>query len=100
MDLENYYGRRALASRRGMKQSGVQELPTVRVDVDNVRCYCCNHVMVKSLDILSQGKFYCPCRINLRYVSTLNKSYYIPEPNQFTVTEPVLIWGGKLSPLQ
>ena len=100
MDLENYYGRRVLASRHEVKQSGIQELPTIRIDAGNIRCYRCNHVTAKSLGALPQGEFYCPHCINLGRVSTLNKFYHVPEPNQFTVTEPVLTWKGKLSPLQ
>lgn len=100
MDLENYYGRRVLVSRYKVKQSGIQELPTIRIDAGNIRCYRCNHVTAKSLGALPQGEFYCPHCINLGRVSTLNKFYHVPEPNQFTVTEPVLTWKGKLSPLQ
>lgn len=100
MDLENYYGRRVLASHHEVKQSGIQELPTIRIDAGNIRCYRCNHVTAKSLGALPQGEFYCPHCINLGRVSTLNKFYHVPEPNQFTVTEPVLTWKGKLSPLQ
>ena len=100
MDLENYYGRRVLVSRHEVKQSGIQELPTIRIDAGNIRCYRCNHVTAKSLGALPQGEFYCPHCINLGRVSTLNKFYHVPEPNQFTVTEPVLTWKGKLSPLQ
>ena len=100
MDLENYYGRRVLASRHEVKQSGIQELPTLRIEAGNLRCYRCNHVTAKSLGALPQGEFYCPHCINLGRVSTLNKFYHVPEPNQFTVTEPVLTWKGKLSPLQ
>ena len=100
MDLENYYGRRVLVSRHEVKQSGIQELPTIRIDAGNIRCYRCNHVTAKSLGALPQGEFYCPHCINLGRVSTLNKFYHVPEPNQFTVIEPVLTWKGKLSPLQ
>lgn len=100
MDLENYYGRRVLVSRHEVIQSGIQELPTIRIDAGNIRCYRCNHVTAKSLGALPQGEFYCPHCINLGRVSTLNKFYHVPEPNQFTVTEPVLTWKGKLSPLQ
>ena len=100
MDLENYYGRRVLVSRYEVKQSGIQELPTIRIDAGNIRCYRCNHVTAKSLGALPQGEFYCPFCINLGRVSTLNKFYHVPEPNQFTVIEPVLTWKGKLSPLQ
>lgn len=100
MDLENYCGRRVLASRHEVKQSGIQELPTIRIDAGNIRCYRCNHVTAKSLGALPQGEFYCPHCINLGRVSTLNKFYHVPEPNQFTVIEPVLTWKGKLSPLQ
>ncbi len=100
MDLENYYGRRVLVSRHEVKQSGIQELPTIRIDAGNIRCYRCNHVTAKSLGALPQGEFYCPHCINLGRVSTLNKFYHVPEPNQFTVIEPVLTWKGELSPLQ
>ncbi|MCC4383968.1 DEAD/DEAH box helicase family protein [Limosilactobacillus reuteri] len=100
MDLENYYGRRVLVSRHEVIQSGIQELPTIRIDAGNIRCYRCNHVTAKSLGALPQGEFYCPHCINLGRVSTLNKFYHVPEPNQFTVIEPVLTWKGKLSPLQ
>lgn len=100
MDLENYYGRRVLVSRHEVKQSGIQELPTIRIDAGNIRCYRCNHVTAKSLGALPQGEFYCPHCINLGRVSTLNKFYHVPEPNQFTIIEPVLTWKGKLSPLQ
>lgn len=100
MDLENYYGRRVLVSRHEVKQSGIQELPTIRIDAGNIRCYRCNHVTAKSLGALPQGEFYCPHCINLGRVSTLNKFYHVPEPNQFTIIEPVLTWKEKLSPLQ
>ncbi len=100
MDLENYYGRRVLVSRHEVKQSGIQELPTIRIDAGNIRCYRCNHVTAKSLGALPQGEFYCPHCINLGRVSTLNKFYHVPEPNQFTIIEPVLTWKGELSPLQ
>ena len=100
MDLENYYGRRVLVSRHEVKQSGIQELPTIRIDAGNIRCYRCNHVTAKSLGALPQGEFYCPHCINLGRVSTLNKFYHVPEPNQFTIIEQVLTWKGELSPLQ
>ena len=100
MDLENYYGRRVLVSRHEVKQSGIQELPTIRIDAGNIRCYRCNHVTAKSLGALPQGAFYCPHCITLGRVSTLNKFYHVPEPNQFTIIEPVLTWKGELSPLQ
>lgn len=100
MDLDNYYGRRVLVPRHEVKQSGIQELPTIRIDAGNIRCYRCNHVTAKSLGALPQGEFYCPHCINLGRVSTLNKFYHVPEPNQFTIIEPVLTWKGKLSPLQ
>ena len=100
MDLENYYGRRVLVSRHEVKQSGIQALPTIRIDAGNIRCYRCNHVTAKSLGALPQGEFYCPHCINLGRVSTLNKFYHVPEPNQFTIIEPVLTWKGELSPLQ
>lgn len=100
MDLDNYYGRRVLVSRHEVIQAGIQELPTIRIDAGNIRCYRCNHVTAKSLGALPRGEFYCPHCINLGRVSTLNKFYHVPEPNQFTVTEPVLTWKGKLSPLQ
>ena len=100
MDLENYYGRRVLVSRHEVKQSGIQELPTIRIDAGNIRCYRCNHVTAKSLGALPQGEVYCPHCINLGRVSTLNKFYHVPEPNQFTIIEPVLTWKGELSPLQ
>ena len=100
MDLENYYGRRVLVSRHEVKQSGIQELPTIRIVAGNIRCYRCNHVTAKSLGALPQGEFYCPHCINLGRVSTLNKFYHVPEPNQFTIIEPVLTWKGELSPLQ
>lgn len=100
MDLDNYYGRRVLVPRHEVIQAGIQELPTIRIDAANIRCYRCNHVTEKSLGALPRGEFYCPHCINLGRVSTLNKFYHVPEPNQFTVTEPVLTWKGKLSPLQ
>ena len=100
MDLDNYYGRRVLVPRHELIQSGIQELPTIRIDTANIRCYRCNYVTEKSLGALPRGEFYCPHCINLGRVSTLNKFYHVPEPNQFTVTEPVLTWKGKLSPLQ
>ncbi|MRG68882.1 DEAD/DEAH box helicase [Limosilactobacillus reuteri] len=100
MDLDNYYGRRVLVPRHEVIQAEIQELPTIRIDATNIRCYRCNHVTEKSLGALPRGEFYCPHCINLGRVSTLNKFYHVPEPNQFTVTEPVLTWKGKLSPLQ
>lgn len=100
MDLDNYYGRRVLVPRHEVIQAGIQELPTIRIDAGNIRCYRCNHVTAKSLGALPQGEFYCPHCINLGRVSTLNKFYHVPEPNQFTIIEPVLTWKGKLSPLQ
>lgn len=100
MDLDNYYGRRVLVPRHEVIQAEIQELPTIRIDAANIRCYRCNHVTAKSLGALPRGEFYCPHCINLGRVSTLNKFYHVPEPNQFTVTEPVLTWKGKLSPLQ
>ncbi|NMV53817.1 DNA/RNA helicase [Lactobacillus reuteri] len=100
MDLDNYYGRRVLVPRHEVIQAEIQELPTIRIDAANIRCYRCNHVTEKSLGALPRGEFYCPHCINLGRVSTLNKFYHVPEPNQFTVTEPVLTWKGKLSPLQ
>ena len=100
MDLENYYGRRVLASRHEVKQSGIQELPTIRIDAGNIRCYRCNHVTAKSLGALPQGEFYCPHCINLGRVSTLNKFYHVPEPNQFEIPDRILTWMGQLSSLQ
>lgn len=100
MDLDNYYGRRVLVPRHEVIQAEIQELPTIRIDAASIRCYRCNHVTEKSLGALPRGEFYCPHCINLGRVSTLNKFYHVPEPNQFTVTEPILTWKGKLSPLQ
>ena len=36
MDLDNYYGRRVLVPRHELIQSGIQELPTIRIDTANI----------------------------------------------------------------
>ena len=100
MELNNYYGRRVLVSRHEAMQSGIQELPTIKIESSNIRCCRCNHLTPKSMSALPQGEFYCPHCINLGRVSTLNKFYHVPEPNQFKITEPVLTWKGELSILQ
>ncbi len=69
MDLDNYYGRRVLVPRHELIQSGIQELPTIRIDTANIRCYRCNYVTEKSLGALPRGEFYCPHCINLGRVS-------------------------------
>lgn len=100
MAIVDYYGRLVLADRNQPLPTGVTVLPTINVGVKNIQCYRCGQVTPKTVAALPNGEFYCPHCINLGRVSTLCKFYHVPEANQFTVTEPVLTWHGKLSPLQ
>ncbi len=100
MDLENYYGRRVLVSRYEVKQSefkNYQQSELTLVISDAIAA-----IMSRQNRWVLCHKVSSIVRIALILddVSTLNKFYHVPEPNQFTVIEPVLTWKGKLSPLQ
>ncbi len=101
MDLSYYYGRKVLVNRLAPVPAGVRVLPTIEVRSRNIRCYRCNQLTAKTIAALPHNEFYCPHCINLGRVSTLNKFYHVPEPNQFLpIKQPILTWHGKLSPLQ
>ncbi|MBB1080365.1 DEAD/DEAH box helicase family protein [Limosilactobacillus sp. STM2_1] len=101
MDISYYYGRQVLASRFAPVPAGIQVLPTIGVGLRNIRCNRCNQLTAREEAALPRNEFYCPHCINLGRVSTLNKFYHVPEPNQFAKNDqPTLTWHGKLSPLQ
>ncbi len=104
MDLSEYYGRRVLIDqpewRRAKPAPPIEVLPTMTRHGQMIRCLRCGQETACRVAALPNDEFYCPRCINLGRVATLNKFYHVPEPNQFTVTSPVLTWTGQLSPLQ
>lgn len=103
MKLSDFYGRRILVNKNDNSRDSfpnLQVLPTIEVGVRTIRCLRCDQQTPKVEAALPQNEFYCPHCINLGRVTTLDKFYHVPEPNQFTTTAPVLTWKGKLSPLQ
>lgn len=104
MNLSEYYGRRVLVDqpewRRSRPASPIEVLPTMARHGQTIRCLRCGQETACRVAALPNDEFYCPRCINLGRVATLNKFYHVPEPNQFTVTSPVLTWTGQLSPLQ
>ena len=104
MNLDEYYGRRVLVDQPQWQETipptSVEVMPTMELHGQRVRCLRCGHETNRRLAALPNDEFYCPHCINLGRVSTLNKFYHVPEPNQFTVQRPVLTWTGQLSPLQ
>lgn len=104
MDLSEYYGRRVLVDqpewRRTKPAPPIEVLPTMTRHGQMIRCLRCGQETACRVAALPNDEFYCPRCINLGRVATLNKFYHVPEPNQFTVTSPVLTWTGQLSPLQ
>lgn len=104
MDLSEYYGRRVLVDqpewRRAKPAPPVEVLPPMARHGQMIRCLRCGQETACRVAALPNDEFYCPRCINLGRVATLNKFYHVPEPNQFTVTSPVLTWTGQLSPLQ
>lgn len=98
--LEDYYGRRVLANRTEPAPARIQVLPTIVVYSKEILCQRCGQRTPKEFAALPNNEYYCPHCINLGRVSTLCKFYHVPEPNQFTVVQPVLTWHGQLSPLQ
>lgn len=103
MPNTEYYGRRVLVDWVGQQQEpqpGVTILPTIDVLSRTIRCRRCNRETVKRVAALPNGEYYCPHCINLGRVSTLDKFYHVPEPNQFIIKSPILTWKGELSPLQ
>src|SRR5699024_1959301 len=78
----------------------VQTLPTITVQTREIICHRCGQRTPKLVAALPNNEYYCPHCINLERVSTLCKFYHVPEPNQFTISQPVLTWRGRLSPLQ
>lgn len=104
MKLSEYFGRRVLVDRptwqAGLPPQPVQVLPTIKDYGTKILCQRCGQCTTKKIAALPNGEFYCPQCINLGRVSTLNKFYHVPEPNQFQVIEPILTWHGHLSALQ
>ncbi|MGN1279510.1 MAG: DEAD/DEAH box helicase [Limosilactobacillus sp.] len=104
MNLSEYYGRRVLIDQPEWRHSKpvppIEELPTMVRHGQMMCCLRCGQETALRVAALPNGEFYCPCCINLGRVSTLNKFYHVPEPNQFTPVQPVLTWTGQLSPLQ
>ena len=98
--LEDYYGRRVLVGRDEIVPAHVQTLPTITVQTREIICHRCGQRTPKLVAALPNNEYYCPHCINLERVSTLCKFYHVPEPNQFTISQPVLTWRGRLSPLQ
>lgn len=98
--LEDYYGRRVLAGRDELPPAGVQTLPAITVETREILCHRCGQRTPKAVAALPRGEYYCPHCISLGRVSTLCKFYHVPEPNQFTISPPILTWRGQLSPLQ
>lgn len=103
MQLSDYYGRRLLVDHLTLNKNcdpHIKTLPTIEVHSKTIRCLRCGERTSKEVARLPNNEYYCPACINLGRVSTLNKFYHVPEPNQFTVTMPVLTWHGQLSSLQ
>lgn len=104
MKLSEYYGRRVLVDQPEWQSAKppapIEELPTMIQHGQNIRCLRCGQETPRRIAALPNGEFYCPRCINLGRVATLNKFYHVPEPNQFTIVQPVLTWTGQLSPLQ
>ena len=104
MKLADYYGRRVLVDRPEWQHASpappIEVLPTMVRHGRMIRCLRCGQETACQIAALPNNEFYCPRCINLGRVSTLNKFYHVPEPNQFTVVQPVLTWTGQLSPLQ
>lgn len=104
MKLSEYFGRRVLVDRptwqSGPPSPSVQVLPTIKDCGSEILCWRCGQRTAKRVAALPNGEFYCPHCINLGRVSTLNKFYHVPEPNQFRVVKPVLTWHGHLSVFQ
>lgn len=98
--LEDYYGRQVLVSRDKLALANVQTLPTITVQPREICCHRCGQRTPKAVAALPNDEYYCPRCIKLGRVSTLCKFYHVPEPNQFTIKQPVMTWHGQLSPLQ
>lgn len=104
MKLDEYYGRRVLVDRPQWQAqtppAPVEVMATMELHGQRVHCLRCGQETDCRLAALPNGEYYCPRCINLGRVATLNKFYHVPEPNQFTVHQPILTWSGQLSPLQ
>lgn len=102
MEIELLYGRRELvpAATALPAPAGVEVLPTMAIEGQQVRCLRCNQRFARAAVALPNAQYYCPACLNLGRVATLNKFYHVKEPNQFSPPATVLRWQGKLSPLQ
>lgn len=103
MQINELYGRRVRAPQEEplpINNSQIQTLPTLKVGRKTITCLRCGTVTKKSVVALPNQQYYCPRCVTLGRVSTLDKFYHVPEPNQFAVPEKILTWNGQLSPLQ
>ena len=103
MDISELYGRRVLCpqvEQLPIDGSQIQILPTLKVGEKTITCLRCGTVTNKWITAMPNQQYYCPQCVTLGRVSTLDKFYHVPEPNQFEVPQRILTWRGQLSPLQ
>lgn len=103
MRYADYYGRRVLIDRwaaAATHDTTLQVLPTIEVKSKTIFCLRCGQETPQKMAALPNSEFYCPRCINLGRVATINKFYHVPEPNQFSIHQPILTWQGQLSVFQ
>ena len=103
MDISELYGRRVLCpqiERLPIESQQIQTLPTLKVGEKTITCLRCGTVTNKGVTEMPNRQYYCPQCVTLGRVSTLDKFYHVPEPNQFEIPDRILTWMGQLSHLQ
>lgn len=103
MDISELYGRRVLCpqiERLPIESQQIQTLPTLKVGEKTITCLRCGTVTNKGVTEMPNRQYYCPQCVTLGRVSTLDKFYHVPEPNQFEIPDRILTWMGQLSSLQ
>ena len=89
MEIELLYGRRELvpAATALPAPAGVEVLPTMAIEGQQVRCLRCNQRFARAAVALPNAQYYCPACLNLGRVATLNKFYHVKE--EITVNKNV-----------
>ncbi|MCH4172558.1 MAG: DEAD/DEAH box helicase family protein [Lactobacillus sp.] len=74
--------------------------PAMLCQSHSVTCQRCSYKHSKSVVQLPKGNYYCPACLELGQITSDQKLYHLPEPNDFRVDQPILTWAGCLTPGQ
>ncbi|GAF41073.1 DNA helicase [Agrilactobacillus composti DSM 18527 = JCM 14202] len=103
---ELLYGRRLTTNELGQLGFSAAILatlpnePAMFCQGHTVTCQRCSYKHSKSAVQLPKGNYYCPECLPLGRITSEQKLYHLPEPNDFVVNTPILTWSGSLTPGQ